>query len=271
MIDDRGRFVLRQASGQCCSTACCIYRDDSARDLDTFGSERARQGLKERLHPGRRNTTGPLARGRNAVGMAVPKLSCCTVQSPGMTSSDHQTTLASDGDVMEGVSHEASLCRHSRWGNHRFYDDNHITIEGDTELTFSDDTAKRYESYGWHVQRVDDANDLDAIDSAIVAAKEIADRPSLVVLRSHIGFGSPNKQGTAEAHGSPLGPDEIRLTKEALGYPSQEPFYVAPEALEQWRKCLRVVRSRIPRAITQSLQRNVMRRLLARPSLRVSE
>jgi transketolase len=151
---------------------------------------------------------------------------------------DHHTYfMASDGDMMEGISHEAaSFAGHAKLGKLiGFYDDNHITIEGNTALTFSDDTGKRFQAYHWHVQHVEDANDLDALDKAIVAAKEVHDQPSLIIVRSHIGFGSPNKHDTAEAHGSPLGVDEIKLTKENLGYPSQEPFYVAPEALEYWR------------------------------------
>jgi transketolase len=146
--------------------------------------------------------------------------------------------IASDGDMMEGVSHEAaSFAGHARLGKLiGFYDDNHITIEGDTALTFSDDTAKRFEAYGWHVQHVADVNDLSALNRTIDAAKSETSRPSLIVVRSHIGYGSPNKIDTAEAHGSALGPDEITLTKKALGYPSQEPFYVAPEALQYWRE-----------------------------------
>jgi len=152
---------------------------------------------------------------------------------------DHHTYfIASDGDMMEGLSHEvASYGGFLRLGKLiGFYDDNHITIEGNTNLTFGDDTAKRFEAYGWHVQRVEDGNDLSAIDTAIVTAKEVGDRPSLIIVRTHIGYGSPNKHDTADAHGSPLGEEEIKLTKQALGYPSQEPFYVAPEALEHWRK-----------------------------------
>ena len=139
--------------------------------------------------------------------------------------------------MMEGISHEASsYAGHLKLGKLiGFYDDNHITIEGDTDLTFSDDTAKRFEAYHWHVQRVQDANNLEEIDRAIIAAKEVKDRPSMIIVRSHIGFGSPNKHDTAEAHGSPLGADEITLTKEALGYPSGEAFYVPPDALEHWR------------------------------------
>ena len=191
--------------------------------------------------PGVETTTGPLGQGvGNSVGMAVAEAQLAAIfNRPRHDVIDHRTYfIASDGDVMEGVSHEASsFAGHLKLGKIiGFYDDNHITIEGDTALTFSDDTAKRYESYGWHLQRVDDANDLDALDAAIVAAQSVTDRPSLIVIRSQIGYGSPNKIDTAEAHGSPLGADEIELTKKALGYPSQEPFYVAPEALARWRE-----------------------------------
>jgi transketolase len=135
------------------------------------------------------------------------------------------------------VSHEsASFAGHAKLGKLiGFYDDNHITIEGDTALTFSDDTGARFEAYGWHVQHVADVNDLAALDRAIDAAKAETSKPSLIVVRSHIGYGSPNKHDTAEAHGSALGDAEITLTKKALGYPSLEPFWVAPEALRYWR------------------------------------
>jgi transketolase len=149
----------------------------------------------------------------------------------------HVYFIASDGDMMEGVSHEsASFAGHAKLGKLiGFYDDNHITIEGDTALTFSDDTGARFEAYGWHIQHVADVNDLAALDRAIDAAKAETSRPSLIVVRSHIGYGSPNKHDTAEAHGSALGTEEIKLTKQALGYPSLEPFWVAPEALRYWR------------------------------------
>jgi len=190
--------------------------------------------------PGVETTTGPLGQGiSNSVGMAIAEAQLAALfNKPQHQVIDHHTYfIASDGDMMEGVSHESSsYAGHLKLGKLiGFYDDNHITIEGDTSLTFNDDTARRFEAYHWHVQRVEDANDLDAIDRAIVAAKEVKDRPSLIIVRSHIGFGSPNKHDTAEAHGSPLGADEIRLTKEALGYPSQEAFYVDPEALDHWR------------------------------------
>ncbi len=191
--------------------------------------------------PGVETTTGPLGQGiGNSVGMAIGEAHLGAVfNREGGTIIDHDTYfIASDGDMMEGISHEASsYAGHMQLGKLiGFYDDNHITIEGNTDLTFNDDTARRFEAYHWHVQRVEDANDLDAIDAAITAAKAVRDKPSLIIVRSHIGFGSPHKHDTAEAHGSPLGADEIELTKEVYGYPSQEPFYVAPEALTHWRK-----------------------------------
>ena len=242
---DRDRFVLSagHASMLQYSVLYLTGYDVSLDDLKQFRQwESKTPGHPEYGYtPGVETTTGPLGQGvGNSVGMAIAEAQLAAVfNRPGFEIIDHYTYfIASDGDVMEGVSHEASsYAGHLKLGKIiGFYDDNHITIEGDTDLTFSDDTAKRYESYGWHLQRVDDANDLEALDAAIVAAKAVTDRPSLIVVRSHIGYGSPNKHDTAEAHGSPLGPDEIRLTKEALGYPSQEPFYVAPEALARWRK-----------------------------------
>src|SRR5438876_5671817 len=189
--------------------------------------------------PGVETTTGPLGQGvGNAVGMAVADAHMGAVFNREQKIIDHHIYfIASDGDMMEGVSHEAaSFAGHAKLGKLiGFYDDNHITIEGDTALTFSDDTGARFEAYGWHVQHVADANDLSALNRAIDAAKAETTRPSLIVVRSHIAYGSPHKHDTAEAHGSPLGKDEITLTKQALGYPSQEAFYVAPEALRYWR------------------------------------
>jgi transketolase len=190
--------------------------------------------------PGVETTTGPLGQGiGNAVGMAVGEAHLGAVFNRDQKIIDHNVYfIASDGDMMEGVSHEAaSFAGHARLDKLiGFYDDNHITIEGDTALTFSDDTGKRFEAYGWHVQHVADVNDLSALNRAIDAAKAETSKPSLIVVRSHIGYGSPNKIDTAEAHGSALGAEEIVLTKKALGYPSQEPFYVAPEALQYWRE-----------------------------------
>jgi transketolase len=189
--------------------------------------------------PGVETTTGPLGQGiGNSVGMAVAEAHMGAVFNRDQRVIDHNVYfIASDGDMMEGVSHEsASFAGHAKLGKLiGFYDDNHITIEGDTALTFSDDTGARFEAYGWHVQHVADVNDLAALDRAIDAAKAETSKPSLIVVRSHIGYGSPNKHDTAEAHGSALGDAEITLTKKALGYPSLEPFWVSPDALRYWR------------------------------------
>ncbi|MEO5588115.1 MAG: transketolase [Gemmatimonadaceae bacterium] len=241
---DRDRFVLSagHASMLLYSLLYLSGFDLSLDDLKHFRQwESKTPGHPEFGHtPGVETTTGPLGQGlSNSVGMAIAEAQLGAIfNRPDHPIIDHHTYfIASDGDIMEGISHEASsYAGHLKLGKLiGFYDDNHITIEGDTDLTFNDDTAKRFDAYHWHVQRVEDANDLEAIDAAIIAAKEVLDRPSLIIVRSHIGFGSPNKHDTAEAHGSPLGPDEIELTKKALNYPSLEPFYVAPEALDHWR------------------------------------
>ena len=192
--------------------------------------------------PGVETTTGPLGQGvGNAAGMAMASAHLAELfNRPGHDIASHRTYfLASDGDLMEGISHEvASLAGHLRLGNLiGFYDDNHITIDGETNLTCSDDAVGRFESYGWHVQRLEDANDLEAIDRAIVAAKDDP-RPSLIVVRTHIAYGSPNKQDTAAAHGAALGEEEVVLTKKNLDWPETEPFFVPDEAVAEWRKCL---------------------------------
>ncbi len=242
---DRDRFVL-----SCGHASMLLYSllylsgyDLALEDLKEFRQWGSRTpGHPEYGHtPGVETTTGPLGQGfGNAVGMAIAERHlAATFNREGHAIVDHHTWfICSDGDLMEGISHEvASYAGHLELGNLiGFYDDNHITIEGDTKLSFSDDTARRFEAYGWHVQRVEDGNDLAALEQAIVAAKAETARPSMVVVRTHIGWGSPHKQDTAEAHGAPLGADEIVLTKQALGVPSLEPFWVAPEALTEWRK-----------------------------------
>jgi transketolase len=241
---DRDRFVLSagHASMLLYSVLYLTGYDLTLDDLKQFRQwESKTPGHPEYGYtPGVETTTGPLGQGvGNAVGMAVAEAHLAAVFNRDQKIFDHHIYfIASDGDMMEGVSHEAS----SFAGHHKlgkligFYDDNHITIEGDTALTFSDDTAARYAAYGWHTQHVADVNDLAALNRAIDAAKAETSRPSMIVVRSHIGYGSPNKHDTAEAHGSALGVEEIKLTKQALGYPSQEPFYVAPEALRYWRE-----------------------------------
>ena len=146
---------------------------------------------------------------------------------------DHRTwVIASDGDLMEGVASEAaSLAGHLALGKlNVLYDDNQITIDGSTSLAFTEDVGRRFEAYGWHVQHVDDGEDLEALDRAMTAMAEETGRPSLTVVRTHIGYGSPHKQDTAEAHGSALGAEEVKATKEALGWPLEPTFRVPEEA-----------------------------------------
>ena len=242
---DRDRFVL-SAGHACILLYSLLYLtgyDLSLDDIKQFRQWGSRTpGHPEHgMTPGVEATTGPLGQGTgNAIGLAIAESQLAALfNRPGHVIVDHYTYfLASDGDLMEGVSHEAcSLAGHLKLGKLiGFYDDNHITIDGPTDLAFSDDTAKRFEAYGWHVQKIADANDLQAIDAAITAAKRVTDRPSLIIVRTHIAWGSPNKQDTAEAHGAPLGAAEIKLTKQNLGWPSHEPFYVPDEALQRWRR-----------------------------------
>src|SRR2546428_574327 len=242
---DRDRFVLS------CGHACVLLYsalylagyDLTLDDLKQFRQWGSRTpGHSEHgVTPGVEATTGPLGQGvGNAVGMAIAEEQLAArFNRPGHAVVDHCTYfVASDGDLMEGLSHEAcSLAGHLKLGKLiGIYDDNHITIDGDTSLAFSDDTAKRFEAYGWHVQRVADVNDLSALDAALAAARRTTERPSLVIVRTHIAFGSPGKQDTAEAHGAPLGADEVKRTKQNLGWPALEPFHVPAEALAQWRR-----------------------------------
>ena len=186
-------------------------------------------------------TTGPLGQGlATAVGMAMAETNlAATFNRDGHPVVRHWTyVIAGDGDLMEGVSHEAaSFAGHFGLGRLIvFFDDNRITIDGAVDLTCSDDAAARFAAYGWQVLHIEDVNDLAQIDAAVIAAKGDESRPTLVVTRTHIGFGSPNKQDTAKAHGEPLGVAEIALTKQGYGWPSTEPFFVPAEALAQLRE-----------------------------------
>jgi transketolase len=186
------------------------------------------------LVPGIETTTGPLGQGfGNGVGMGIAqKYLAAHFNRPGHEIVDYKVyAIAGDGDLMEGVSSEAaSLAGHLQLDNLiYFYDDNHISIEGDTKLAFTEDRAKRFEAYGWFVQKLEDGNDLNAIDAAIRAAQAQHGRPSIIMVRTHIGYGSPNKHDTAEAHGQALGVEEVRLTKLNLGWPL-EPAFLVPEA-----------------------------------------
>src|SRR5215211_7112009 len=193
--------------------------------------------------PGVETTTGPLGQGiSTAVGMALgERMLAARFNKGDHTPVDsHTYFIASDGDLEEGIASEASsLAGHLGLGKLiGFYDDNHISVEGDTALAFSEDVGARYEAYGWHVQNLHEDIELDRLEAALTEAQGVTDRPSLIIVRTHIAPGSPNKQDTHGAHGSPLGEEEIRLTKEAYAYPSLEPFFVPDEALEHFRGCV---------------------------------
>jgi len=244
---DRDRFVLSvgHASMLLYSLLHLSGYDLSEGDVRSFrqwGSPTA--GHPEYGHaPGVETTTGPLGQGvANSVGFALAeRWLAARFNRPGHEIVDHYTfALCSDGDVMEGVSHEAAaLAGHQRLGKLIWiFDDNRITIDGGTDLSTSTDQARRFEAYGWHVTRVDDGNDLDAIDRAIAVAKSETERPSFIVLRTTIGYGSPGKAGSSSAHGAPLGADEVEATKRNLGYSSLEPFHVDDDVRDHWRACV---------------------------------
>src|SRR4029079_16440967 len=185
-------------------------------------------------------TTGPLGQGiAMCTGLALGER-MLNARLGGDVIDHHTFCIASDGDMEEGISGEAaSLAGHLNLGRLvAFYDDNHISIEGDTALAFSEDVGKRYEAYGWHVQNLGEDLELERVEEAIANAKDATDQPSLIIIRTHIAPGSPNKQDTESAHGSPLGEEEIKLTKEAYGWPSEEPVFVPQDALQPFRECL---------------------------------
>jgi transketolase len=244
---DRDRFVLSNGHASMLLYSALHLSGyavslDDLRNFRQWGSPTP--GHPEYGHtPGVETTTGPLGQGfANAVGMAAAEAHMAAVfNREGHAVVDHHTWfLCGDGDLMEGVSQEAaSFAGHFQLGKLiGFYDDNRITIDGSTDLTFSDDTAGRFESCGWHVQRVADVNDLESLDNAIAAARAETARPSLIIVRTHIGYGSPNRQDSAKAHGEPLGAGEVALTKEALGWDATEPFHVPDEVVVHWRKAL---------------------------------
>ena len=193
--------------------------------------------------PGVETTTGPLGQGfTNGVGMAMAEQHLAAQYNrEGHNIIDHHTyVICSDGDVMEGISSEAaSLAGHL--GLSRLicvYDDNKISIEGSTDIAFTEDVGKRFEAYHWHVQWVDDGNDLEKISQAVDAAKAETNRPSIILVRTHIAYGSPNKQDTPGAHGAPLGDEEIRLTKKNIGWPDDAQFLMPEPALNRFRECV---------------------------------
>jgi transketolase len=244
---DRDRFVLSAGHGSMLlySLLHLTGYDLSLEELKNFRQwESKAPGHPEYpLTPGVETTTGPLGQGfGNGVGLAIAeRFLAAHFNRPGHTIVDHYTYgIVSDGDLMEGVSHEAaSLAGHLGLGKLIYlYDDNHISIEGGTEITFTEDRTARFVAYGWHVQKIEDGNNLYDVGEAIVKARKETDRPSLIAVRTHIGYGSPNKQDKAVAHGEPLGPEEIRLTKENLGWPLDPPFVIPDQVLGHFREAL---------------------------------
>ncbi len=245
---DRDRFVL--SAGHGCMLLYCLLHltgyDLTMDDLKAFRQWGSRTpGHPEwLLTPGVEATTGPLGQGTaNAIGMAIAERALAArFNRPGHDIVNHRTyAIVSDGDLMEGISGEASsLAGHLGLGKLTFlYDCNEVSLDGPTSMAFTEDVARRYQAYGWQVLRIEDGNtNLDAIDEALARAKLEQSRPTIIVVRTTLGYGSPNKAGTSEAHGSPLGKEEVVLTKKALGWEYEEPFFVPPEALEHFRTAI---------------------------------
>jgi transketolase len=244
---DRDRFVLSAGHG---SALLYSLLHLTGYDLPIEELKRFRQwGSKTPGHPEHRETpgvectTGPLGQGfGNGVGMAMAeRFLAARFNRPGYEIVDHHTyAIVSDGDLMEGVASEAaSLAGHLKLGKLIYlYDNNHITLAGETGLNFTEDVCKRFEAYGWHVQSIEEGNDIEAISRAITTAQNETSRPSLLPIRTHIGYGSPHKQDTFEAHGSPLGPEEVIATKKNLGWPLEPTFFIPDEALANFKKGL---------------------------------
>jgi transketolase len=243
----RDRFVLSAGHGSMLLYSLLYL---TGYDLSLDDIKQFRQlGSKTPGHPeygvaeGVETTTGPLGQGfGNGVGMAMAaKHLEARFERDKSGLFDHRIFgICSDGDLMEGVASEAaSIAGHLGLGNLVYiYDDNHVTIDGHTELSFDEDVCKRFDAYKWHTQVVEDANDLAALSKAIEKAIKETSRPSLIRVRSIIGYGSPHKQGTSAAHSNPLGVEEVKLTKEFYGYPTEPPFFVADDALAHFHECV---------------------------------
>ena len=241
---NRDRFVLSAGHGSMLlySLLYLTGYDVSLDDIKNF----RQWGSKTAGHPeysdapGVETTTGPLGQGAaTAVGMALAEAYLARYfNREGQEIVDHHTyALVSDGDLMEGVCLEAAALA-GHWGLGKLvflYDDNEVTLDGAADMTFTEDIAGRFQAMGWHVSRVADGTDVAAVDAALSRAKAVLDRPSIIAVRTIIGYGSPNKQGSSSAHGSPLGEDEVKLAKENLGWSTTESFYVPGEALEHFR------------------------------------
>jgi transketolase len=279
----RDRFVLSAGHGSMLLYAALHLSGyarptlDDIRNFRQFHSPTAGHPESFEL-AGVETTTGPLGQGvANGIGMALAaERLAAEFNRPGHEVVDHRVYgIVSDGDLMEGVASEAaSLAGHLKLGRVTYlYDDNSITIDGGTDLAFSEDVLARFDAYGWHTQRVADGNDLDALREAIAAA-DADPRPSLIAVRTVIGFGSPNKAGTSSAHGSPLGDDEIAATKAALGWEHDEPFFVPDDVRdhldarergaqqrEDWEKRFAAYRADHP-DLADEFERRVIRREL---------
>lgn len=245
---DRDRFVLSAGHGSMLlySLLYLTGYDLSLDEIKHFRQWGSRTpGHPERGHhtPGVEVSTGPLGQGfANGVGMALAeRWLAARFNRPGHTLVDHHTyAIVSDGDLMEGLTHEAAaLAGHLRLGKLIYlYDQNRMSLAGSTDLSFTEDSAGRFAAYGWHTRPVANGNDLADLAAAIEEARAETERPSLVLVRTVIGYGSPNKEGTYAAHGSPLGPDEVRATKQAFGWPQEEPFFLPDEAVAHLREAV---------------------------------
>jgi len=244
---NRDRFVLSAGHGSMLLYSLLHLTGyplplEQIKQFRQWGSDTA--GHPER-HPkiGIEITTGPLGQGfANGVGMAMAEAYLAArYNKPDFNLIDHYTyAIVSDGDLMEGVASEAaSLAGHLKLGKLIYlYDDNHMTLSSSTQLEYTEDKAARFRAYGWHTEEVKDGNDIAAIAKAIAKAKEVKDRPSLILIRTIIGFGSPNKENTFEVHGSPLGEEEVKLTKENLDWPVEPPFLIPEKALAHFRQAV---------------------------------
>ena len=244
---DRDRFILSPGHGSALQYSLLYL---TGYDLPLEQIQQFRQwgsrtpGHPERgLVPGVETTTGPLGQGfANGVGMAIAEAYLAArYNRPGHEVVNHYTyALVSDGDLMEGVAHEAaSLAGHLKLGKLIYlYDDNRISLAAATDISFSEDRARRFEACGWQTITIEDGNDLESIERAILSAQAETSRPSLILVRTHIGFGSPHKQDSFESHGSPLGAEEVKLTRQNLGWPEQPAFYVPEEALRFFRQAV---------------------------------
>ena len=242
----RDRFILSGGHGSMLlySLLHLTGYDLSLEELKNFRQwESKTPGHPEYGHtPGVEMTTGPLGQGfATGVGMAVAQAHlAATFNKPGHELiQSYIYGIVTDGDLMEGISSEAaSMAGHLSLGHIVYlYDDNHISIDGSTNLAFTEDRAMRFEAYGWHVQKVEDGNDVEAIDRAIQAAKKDP-RPSIIMCHTTIGFGSPKKQGTSKAHGEPLGDEELNAAKENLGWPAEPRFFIPDDVLAFYRKAV---------------------------------